>query len=94
MPGRPVWHVPGSLIAPHYVMTFPEAKEEFGLWVLPCVFRDIVKGLHDFLEEARVACAAVALRTKFTVPARWILSPFLRPERRLFSDGGLVGTSW
>lgn len=35
-------------------------------------FRDIVKGLHDFLEEARVAWAAVALRPKFTVPARWM----------------------
>lgn len=38
MPGRPVWHVPGSLIVPHYVMTFPEAEEEFGLWVLPAGF--------------------------------------------------------
>src|SRR5215472_16941068 len=57
LPGEVLRFVAGS----SYVMTFPEAKEEFGLWVLQSGFRDIVEGLHDFLEEARVACGAVAL---------------------------------
>ena len=76
LPGEVLRFVAGS----SYVMTFPEAKEEFGLWVLQSGFRDIVEGLHDFLEEARVACGAVALGPKSTRPAGWI-PPFPRDSR-------------
>jgi len=77
-------------VASNYAMTFLEAKEEFGLWVLQGGFRDVVEGLHDFLEEARVACAAVALGPKFTMPAGWI-PPFTResPEGQRFHWLGL-----
>jgi hypothetical protein len=68
-------------VASNYVMTFPEAKEEFGPWVLQSGFRDIVEGLHDFLEEARVACGAVSLGPKSTMPAGWI-PPFQRESPR------------
>lgn len=54
-----------------------QAKDEFVLWALQCGFRDIVEGLHDFLEEVRVVCSALSLGPRFQVSPGWH-PPFTR----------------
>ncbi len=63
--------------AQNYAMSFAQAKEEFELWVLQSGFRDAVEGMQDFLEEARVVCAALALGPQIKVLAGWT-PPFTR----------------
>ncbi len=88
MPGP----VPQFATAQNYAMSFAQAKDEFEIWVLQSGFRDAVEGMQEFLEEARVACAALALGPMFKVPAGWT-PPFTREsaEGKKFHWLGLEG---
>jgi hypothetical protein len=76
--------LPGVMLqfvtASDYALPPAQAKDEFGLWILQNGFRDVVEGLQEFLEEARVVCAALALGPRSRAPAGWD-PPFRRESQ-------------